>query len=1083
MYTCDYWRNALWDDLFDLLDAGERERLREHLTTCSVCQVERAKAEARKKRLAQAALLDVEVPPFIAPDPAGKTAVHSEVETLPFTTESPPGREARSFRLWPWLAAAAALLLSVGLPYGLYKEGLARREAVLQEARERYAEVSDQQQRARQQAALDERNLEIATRAHFIRVQVLGPTRYQPGTPNQWRVITADLNGSFAPARVTALLRDEKRGDLFKKDFTSQGDLLLTLPPDLPVEPGAAPVLEVMARTQEEQEQVRESLSVSSPTYVTHLSLDKPSYQPGDVLRFRSLTLERFRFKPPTSEFTITYQITDASGKECYRRTGKILQEGFGGGEVEVTWPAGEYKLTATEAKQRFPAVAHKFLVRSQQAPLFHTRLTFDRPAYNPGDRVHVDIRLGRRDNKPVGQQLLTIRAEINEKLVSPTKQIPTDDEGRAAFDVSLPADLPEGLIRLFLDIRDPKTTDPPEKLVRIIPRTPRKLAVEFFPEGGDLVAEIPNRVYFRVRSPWGQPVDLAGEIVDSQRRRVAEVRTIHDSKQPALGRGLGLFTFTPKAGERYTLRITAPAGIETQPELPEVQPRGVALSVAQGVVEEGKSLSVILQNADTERRMLLGLFNHGRLVSLQPLVVTPGRQEITLAPVPGCRGAARVTLFDLVRGQLQPVAERLVYFVPANRLALALQFDKERYQPGDPVKVTVRSQNENGQPEPAQLLVSVVNQAALSVVENPTEATLPSYFYLLSDLQRPEDLEDADLLLTNDPQAPAALDLVLGTQGWRRFVKPEAAALLAKKDAVLDHSDTLLNLDNATSVGEKYRAAFSPKRNELKDRFAIQEKEFEGKISQQAEVARAAVADLNAYEARVAGYLRRGLGLGSVALLASGSVLLGIALLRKVRRHVAATPYLRSAFATLLPCFLMVLGLVNQPAVSIWSTDLPDLIHTTRIPESQNTKNTARAPLLTAADFNMPLSKTLVLQRGGEIGGEQPGLLRYHNVAEGGQLKPGPNLLPIRRPGEPQKEKDERPFTVRVYAYLHAAEKKDIEPPETIFWHPLLPAGSGTAEVTFDLPFKPASYRIRIEGNSSSGRLGAVQKNFEARP
>src|SRR5262249_45488246 len=51
------------------------------------------------------------------------------------------------------------------------------------------------------------------------------------------------------------------------------------------------------------------------------------------------------------------------------------------------------------------------------------------------------------------------------------------------------------------------------------------------------------------------------------------------------------------------------------------------------------------------------------------------------------------------------------------------------------------------------------------------TDHALPTHFYLLSDVRRPEDLEDADFLLTTHPRAPAALDLLLGTQGWRRFV------------------------------------------------------------------------------------------------------------------------------------------------------------------------------------------------------------------------------------------------------------------------------------------------------------------------
>ena len=50
----------------------------------------------------------------------------------------------------------------------------------------------------------------------------------------------------------------------------------------------------------------------------------------------------------------------------------------------------------------------------------------------------------------------------------------------------------------------------------------------------------------------------------------------------------------------------------------------------------------------------------------------------------------------------------------------------------------------------------------------------MPTHFLLTTEVRRPEDLEYADFLLGPHPQAAEALDLLLGTQGWRRFAEQD---------------------------------------------------------------------------------------------------------------------------------------------------------------------------------------------------------------------------------------------------------------------------------------------------------------------
>ena len=75
---------------------------------------------------------------------------------------------------------------------------------------------------------------------------------------------------------------------------------------------------------------------------------------------------------------------------------------------------------------------------------------------------------------------------------------------------------------------------------------------MQFYPEGGDLVAGLENRVYFFGHDPLGEPVDIrSGRVVDSQGREVARLQTYHE--------GRGMFRFTPAVDENYRLEITQP--------------------------------------------------------------------------------------------------------------------------------------------------------------------------------------------------------------------------------------------------------------------------------------------------------------------------------------------------------------------------------------------------------------------------------------------------------------------------------------------------------------------------------------------
>lgn len=102
-----------------------------------------------------------------------------------------------------------------------------------------------------------------------------------------------------------------------------------------------------------------------------------------------------------------------------------------------------------------------------------------------------------------------------------------------------------------------------------------KKLSATFYPEGGHLVAGVPNRVAFELADQDGAAVDLSGRVMDGD-TEVAALSTVY------MGRG----TFTVTPGNRRLKALFAWNGKDYEFELPKAEAAGVSLRLADGRVE-----------------------------------------------------------------------------------------------------------------------------------------------------------------------------------------------------------------------------------------------------------------------------------------------------------------------------------------------------------------------------------------------------------------------------------------------------------------------------------------------------------------
>src|SRR5439155_10007129 len=215
---------------------------------------------------------------------------------------------------------------------------------------------------------------------------------------------------------------------------------------------------------------------------------------------------------------------------------------------------------------------------------------------------------------------------------------------------------------------------------------------------------------------------------------------------------------------------------------------------------------------------LLVGAYCRGRLMDDQSVTVRKGEATtVDLHPAQEVGGVYRVTVFEELDGQQQlvPVAERLVYRKPAEQLLLTVKPDKKQYIPGERVKLSVSALNEKEEPAPAILLVGVVDKSVVTMADEKTFRSMPTHYFLTTEVRRPEDLEYADVLLGAHPKTASALDLLLGTQGWRRFAEQDPGKFKQqyKEDAdrllVTSGQSSPMSVDLAQREAERLQTEF----------------------------------------------------------------------------------------------------------------------------------------------------------------------------------------------------------------------------------------------------------------------------------
>lgn len=293
-------------------------------------------------------------------------------------------------------------------------------------------------------------------------------------------------------------------------------------------------------------------------------------------------------------------------------------------------------------------------------------------------------------------------------------------------------------------DFYEKKSTTPSENL---------DFTLQFFPEGGDLVAGLSSRIAFKAQNKKGENISLSGVVETADGQQIATIKTLNE--------GMGFFNILLQKGTKYWVKTTYQNRKKKFP-LPAIVAKGYRLKCDTRSAQKIKiSLASNTANLLIDCQLvghLRGQVFYSQTFDAQAtLKLVIDNQELPT-------GLLTFTLFD---AQQRPVCERLIFNKnTTEKIAVKIALDKTEINRRTLIKGSINTLQQ-GKIKPSKLSLSVYS--ASLIPDDLQGLTLENYLQLQSDLKgRISNINQ--YFESDDAKTRTLLDLLLMTQGWRRF-------------------------------------------------------------------------------------------------------------------------------------------------------------------------------------------------------------------------------------------------------------------------------------------------------------------------
>ena len=432
--------------------------------------------------------------------------------------------------------------------------------------------------------------------------------------------------------------------------------------------------------------------------------------------------------------------------------------------------------LFSTVNAQNFEANIARYSQEYAQERIY---LHYDKPSYAPGETVWFKAYLMEavfpaNESKTVyvdwtddkGKLILRTTSPVLEASSSGQFEIPADYTGQYLhvkaytrwmlnFDSAF---LYNKDIRIL--IKKPASSSSKNK---IIPE------ITFFPEGGDAIAGLVNKIAFKANDQFGRPLKIRGIIQNNKGTTVDTIRVIHD--------GMGYFYLKGQAGEIFSAKWKDENGTEHNTQLPPIQKAVVGLHIE--LIGPNRSFLV---TSPMDAVNNTGPFHILGTMFQQPVftITKELKEGIIQGIIPGGdlpTGILTITVFD---EKWAPLAERITY----------INNEEYLFHPEMTVQhwgMNKRAKNEIEISVPDSLSANLSISVTDIGIDTDSSDNIVSHLLLTGELKG-KVYNPAHYFINNSDSISKQLDLVMLTHGWRRFnwdnvVKGDFPKIIYPKD------------------------------------------------------------------------------------------------------------------------------------------------------------------------------------------------------------------------------------------------------------------------------------------------------------
>ncbi len=278
---------------------------------------------------------------------------------------------------------------------------------------------------------------------------------------------------------------------------------------------------------------------------------------------------------------------------------------------------------------------------------------------------------------------------------------------------------------------------------------------VQFFPEGGYLVNTFSNRLGFKAIGIDRKGIHINGTILDESGKEIVKFKT---SKF-----GLGRVLFTPKKNEKYKAIINYDEQ-DYYYDLPKALNTGVTMKVE----DLNDHYQINIQSSLDEgvnKLVLLGQQN-GKVIGRAKII---GLEKKSIINIPKAIFKQGIIQFTIIDENEKPWCERLAFVeIDKNQPEMNITLSKNNFQKRELVEIDLFLNKNTQSVIQANLSLAITDM--LVVKPDNYELDIKSYLLLNSDL-RGEIESPGYYFMSKEPQRKEVLDILMMTQGWRRFL------------------------------------------------------------------------------------------------------------------------------------------------------------------------------------------------------------------------------------------------------------------------------------------------------------------------